>query len=78
VLADLYPRALTREQVAEKSGYSVISSSFKNALSKLRRLELVYGYDTMTASQEFLEASGQVHGRRGRDCPKGEVGGVDR
>lgn len=38
---DAHPRELTRERLAELAGYSPTSSSFGNALGRLRRLELV-------------------------------------
>jgi uncharacterized protein DUF87 len=41
VLVEVYPDALSRERLAEKAGYSPTSSSFANALGRLRTLELL-------------------------------------
>jgi hypothetical protein len=41
VIYTAHPRSLSREQVAEQSGYSLTSSSFANALGRLRTLELI-------------------------------------
>lgn len=54
VLVDYYPLALTKADISTKSGYSETSSGFKNALSKLRTLELAHGYDEMVASEIFF------------------------
>lgn len=42
-LAEKYPRALTRQQIADSTGYEATGGSFNSALSKLRALELVRG-----------------------------------
>ena len=36
--------------IAERSGYSETSSGFRNALSKLRTLDLIEGYATLRAA----------------------------
>jgi hypothetical protein len=41
VLLDAYPKPISKESLSSASGYSVSSSSFHNALSKLRTLELM-------------------------------------
>lgn len=41
VLIDSWPTPLTRDEVADLTGYSPTSSGFANALSKLRTLELI-------------------------------------
>lgn len=46
--------ALSKEQLAEQSGYSVNSSSFQNALSKLRVLELVDRGAEIRASEDLF------------------------
>ncbi len=51
VLVDSYPHAVPREQLADKSGYSLASSGFANSLSKLRTLELIRGREDMCASE---------------------------
>jgi uncharacterized protein len=44
VMLEAWPAELTREEVAERSGYSATSSSLANALGKLRTLQLVKGW----------------------------------
>lgn len=57
-LLEAGPQAdLTNEQLAERSGYSVTSSSFTNALGALRTLELAVGYGAINASPVLLEAA---------------------
>jgi len=53
VLAQRNPRASSRSQMSILSGYSIKSSSFANALSKLRSLELI-GRGEIKASEEFF------------------------
>jgi hypothetical protein len=55
VLAEVYPDALTKPGTADRSGYSVTSGSFANALSKLRTLELINGRENIKASDVFFE-----------------------
>lgn len=55
VLAEVYPDALTKPGTADRSGYSVTSGSFANALSKLRTLELINGRQDIKASDVFFE-----------------------
>lgn len=45
----------TKEELADASGYSVTSSSFANAIGKLRTLELAEGYGPIRASATLLE-----------------------
>lgn len=44
---------LTKTELAERSNYSVTSGGFANALSRLRILELIKGYQQMTLAEEF-------------------------
>lgn len=53
-LVDAYPMSLTKPLISQHSGYSETSSGFKNALSKLRTLELAEGYDEMRSSEIFF------------------------
>lgn len=46
--------AVARDDLAEVSGYSPTSSSFANALSKLRSLKLAHGSKHITASEELF------------------------
>ena len=50
VLIDAYPQALVKEEISERSGYSLTSSSFANALGKLRTLQLADGYAEVRAA----------------------------
>lgn len=51
-LIDAYPHPLDRDELARAAQYSPTSSSFANALGKLRTLELVRG---LRASSELME-----------------------
>lgn len=54
VLVAAYPLSRTKPEISQESGYSETSSGFKNALSKLRTLELAEGYDEMRVSEIFF------------------------
>lgn len=49
-LVTAYPAALTKGQIAQKSGYAAEGGSFNNALGRLRTLELVEGRGELRAS----------------------------
>lgn len=51
VLVDAYPAELAREDLSERSGYSLTSSSFTNAIGRLRSLQLVSG---LRASEDLF------------------------
>jgi hypothetical protein len=54
VIVGALPNAITRADIAEASGYSLASSSFEKAMSKLRTLELIGGRgDDIRAAEEF-------------------------
>ncbi len=55
VLVDAYPRAMTRDEVACASGYSVTSRHVDNSLSYLRTLELIEGRGELRAAGELFE-----------------------
>jgi uncharacterized protein len=55
VLYEAYPEGITKEEISERSGYSVTSSGFTNALGKLRTLQLAEGYGEVRASEAFFE-----------------------
>lgn len=55
VLIHAHPHELTKDEVSGNTGYSVTSGSFNNALSKLRTLELITGYQTIKASDSLFE-----------------------
>lgn len=50
-----YPAALTKEEISGATGYSGNSSTFANALGRLRTLELVEGRGDARASAELFE-----------------------
>lgn len=54
-LAGVYPRELSKAELSELSGYSLTSSSYANALSTLRSLELISGYQEMKANDDFFQ-----------------------
>jgi hypothetical protein len=51
---DCHPGALTKEELGQVTGYSTDSSTFQNALGKLRTLELVNRGAEIRASEELL------------------------
>lgn len=55
VLHDAYPHSLTAVQVAERAGYEAAGGGFRNALGKLRTLELISGYGELQISDVFFE-----------------------
>lgn len=55
VLVDNFPKAFSKQELAESSGYSITSGSFGNALSRLRTLELMSGRGEMQASETLFE-----------------------
>ena len=56
VLVDAYPATCSKAEISEASGYSATSSSFANAIGKLRTLKLAGGYgDQISASRELME-----------------------
>jgi hypothetical protein len=44
VFLEAWPELVARDDAAERSGYSATSSSFSNALRRLRTLELIRGW----------------------------------
>lgn len=52
-IAGKYPAAVSKEELAGETGYSITSSSFANALGKLRSLELI-GRGEIRASEELF------------------------
>jgi hypothetical protein len=55
VLIDHFPQHLSKKEIADKSGYSITSSGFANALSTLRTLQLIEGYSSMVAAEIFWQ-----------------------
>lgn len=53
-LIAVYPLALSREEVAERTNYSATSGSFATYLSKLRTLALIEGSRILTASPSLF------------------------
>lgn len=54
MLADLYPNALSKEEIAIRTGYEVNGGGFNNAISKLRTLELIQGRGEIRATDELF------------------------
>lgn len=54
-LLDAYPNSMSKDELADASGYSAASSSFRNALSRLRTLELCERGEPR-ASDELMSA----------------------
>lgn len=54
LLVDAHPDPMTYADLAQRSGYSPTSSSFKNALSRLRVLNLAHGTQLMTADDTLI------------------------
>lgn len=55
LLVTHYPAELTAQQVGETIGYSPESGSFRNALGRLRTLELITRGQPMKATDEFFQ-----------------------
>lgn len=54
-LSEVYPRALSKEELGERAGISPNSGTFGTYLAKLRTLELAEGRGEIRASKEFFE-----------------------
>lgn len=54
-LQDVYPGALSKQALAEKTGYQASGGGFNNALSKLRTLSLIAGRDDVSLSREAMD-----------------------
>lgn len=54
VLLDVYPDTLTRDEVAERAGYSVQSRHVDNTLARLRSLQLIVGGREAISASEML------------------------
>lgn len=53
-IADAYPKRITRETVADRTGQSTKSSSFQASFPALRDLELIEGHADFRASEAFF------------------------
>ncbi len=51
---EVYPQPMNYATLSERSGYSQTSSSFANALGKLRSLQLIEGYGEVRASDDLF------------------------
>ena len=56
-LTQVYPDALTKEELAVNAGYEPSGGGFNNALSRLRTLELVQGRGELRASDNFFDST---------------------
>lgn len=54
-LVEVYPRTLSKAQLASLSGYDEDGGGFKNALGRLRTLELVKGKAEIKASEDLFD-----------------------
>ena len=55
-LAQVYPAALSKEEIAEQAGYEANGGGFNNALGRLRTLELVQGRGEIRASENLFDS----------------------
>lgn len=55
-LVEVYPRTLTKPQIAARAGYEMDGGGFNNALGKLRSLELIAGRGEIKASEDLFDA----------------------
>jgi len=53
----VYPAALSKEEVAAQAGYEASGGGFNNALGRLRTLELVHGRSELRASQNLFDST---------------------
>jgi hypothetical protein len=56
-VVDAHPRALTKEQVAEAAGYESTSGGFRNALGRLRSLQLIAARGDVALTETLGEAA---------------------
>jgi hypothetical protein len=56
VLTQVFPDALTKEEVAAKAGYEANGGGINNALGRLRTLELVEGRGEFRASENLFDS----------------------
>jgi uncharacterized protein len=54
-LTEAYPDALSKEEVAVKAGYEANGGGFRNALGRLRTLELIQGRGEIRASENLFD-----------------------
>lgn len=54
-LAEVFPRTLSKAQLAARAGYEANGGGFNNALSRLRTLELISGKAEIRASQDLFD-----------------------
>jgi len=53
-LAEVFPAALAKDEVAARAGYEPSGGGFNNALSRLRSLELIEGRGELRASEALF------------------------
>jgi hypothetical protein len=58
-LADAWPGTLTKQDVADRTGYAADGGGFGNALGRLRSLELISGYRDLRADDALCDTGGQ-------------------
>lgn len=60
VLARAYPYPVATPEIADETGYSASSGGFRNAMSRLRTLELASGHGELVMADSLAESPG-VH-----------------
>lgn len=53
-IANAYPRSITKDDVAARTGYAANGGGFNNALSRLRTLDLISGRGELRASDDLF------------------------
>ncbi len=56
LLADTPQTSMTKDELAQESGYTTTGGGFNNALSRLRTLELIEGSSEIRLTKDFAEA----------------------
>jgi hypothetical protein len=54
VLAERYPEPIEKEEVASLTGYEASGSGFRNAMGRLRTLDLIEGYGRVKAADSLM------------------------
>jgi len=53
-LIDSHPVKISKTEIGRRIGYSITSSGFQNAMSQLRKLDLITGYEPIHASDSLF------------------------
>jgi hypothetical protein len=63
-LVEAAPQALTKQELATRTGYSAWGGGLNNALGRLRTLELIVGSRELRASEVFFQEAPARRARR--------------